>query len=131
MKKQTGLTLIELMIVVAIVAIIASIAYPSYQDQMRKTRRADGQSALLDAAARQERFYTEFGRYTATMGNLSMATISSQAFYSIAITAGGGQTFTLSATGQNDQANDKCGVLSINQAGVKGDSGGYGTKVCW
>ena len=120
------------MIVVSIVAILASIAYPSYRDQMRKGRRADGHSALLDAAARQERFYTEFGRYTATLSNINVSAITTEGFYTIALTVGGGgQTYTATATGQNDQADDRCGNLSYNQAGVKSDSGGYGPKTCW
>ncbi|MBV5274160.1 MAG: prepilin-type N-terminal cleavage/methylation domain-containing protein [Lamprocystis purpurea] len=38
-RFRPGFTLIELMIVVGIVAILAAIAYPSYQSQIRKTRR--------------------------------------------------------------------------------------------
>jgi len=38
MKKQTGFTLIELMIVVAIVAILAAIALPAYQTYTKKAR---------------------------------------------------------------------------------------------
>ena len=60
MKSQTrGFTLIELMIAVAILGIIAAIAYPSYLDQVRKSKRSDAQSALLQAANRQERFLNE------------------------------------------------------------------------
>ncbi len=63
-SHSSGFTLIELMIVVVIVAILAGIAYPSYQDSIRKARRADAKSALLEAASRQERFYTENNQYT-------------------------------------------------------------------
>nr|WP_182971088.1 prepilin-type N-terminal cleavage/methylation domain-containing protein [Aeromonas veronii] len=38
MKKQSGFTLIELMIVVAIVAILAAVALPAYQNYTNKAR---------------------------------------------------------------------------------------------
>lgn len=41
MKKQTGFTLIELMIVVAIVAILAAIALPAYQNYTNRAKFAE------------------------------------------------------------------------------------------
>lgn len=45
MKKQSGFTLIELMIVVAIVAILAAIALPAYQSYTTKARFTEVVSA--------------------------------------------------------------------------------------
>ncbi|MGL4467874.1 MAG: prepilin-type N-terminal cleavage/methylation domain-containing protein, partial [Plesiomonas shigelloides] len=46
MKKQSGFTLIELMIVVAIVAILAAVALPAYQTYTKKAKFTEVVSAV-------------------------------------------------------------------------------------
>jgi len=60
---QAGFTLIELMITVAIVGILAAIAYPSYIDSVKKGKRAEGRTALVDFLQQQERYLTQTGSY--------------------------------------------------------------------
>ena len=131
MKNSYGFSLIELMIVIVIVAIITSSAYPSYRDQVRKTHRADAKSALLDAAAKMERYYTQFGRYSATFANSGIIATSPEAYYQITLGTIANQTFILKANGQGDQANDDCGILGINQAQNKTNSAGLTQNLCW
>jgi len=133
MKKTCGFSLVELMIVVAIAAIIASIAYPAYQEQMQKTRRADAKAALMDAASKMERFYTQFGRYTATIANAGIVATSPQAYYQIQTTlmAAPFQTFDLEALGQGVQNNDRCGTLRIDEIQTKFNSAGLPQDQCW
>ncbi len=131
MKKMHGFTLVELMVAVAVIAIIASIAYPSYQEQVRKTRRSDAKASLMNAAAILERNYTQFGHYGA---GTPIPGASAEQFYTLNVpTVGTPQTFTITATpvAGTDQANDRCGNLTITQAGVQGNSAGLPQNDCW
>lgn len=83
MKQAQGFTLIEVMIVVVIVAILAAVAFPSYQDSIRKTRRADAKEALTRAAAAQERYFFTHNQYAGTMAALGLQTTSVEGHYTI------------------------------------------------
>ena len=61
---HAGFTLIELTITVAIVGILAAVAFPAYQDSVKKGKRAEGRTALLDFLQQQERFLTQTGTYS-------------------------------------------------------------------
>ena len=63
-SRTTGFTLIELMVTVLIVSVLVAIAVPSYIDKVRKSRRTDAKTALLDLAGREERFYNTNNTYS-------------------------------------------------------------------
>jgi len=63
MHKQSGFTLIEVMVVVAILGILAAIAYPSYQDYLDRGKVADGISVLADQRVRLEQFFQDNRNY--------------------------------------------------------------------
>ncbi|MHA7835133.1 MAG: type IV pilin protein [Algiphilus sp.] len=70
MQRQSGVTLIELMIAVATVGILATISHPSYQNYSEKACRAEGQSCLVTLANTQERFYARNSRYSDSFAEL-------------------------------------------------------------
>lgn len=131
---QRGFTLIELMITVAVVGVLAAIAYPSYQEYLLRARRAEAQSLLSEAAARQERWRAQNGSYTTTVANLRLAhgDKSEHGFYTLTMdrVAGDGG-YTLTATRSASQTADKrCGNFTLNAVGIKGVSVGT-VASCW
>jgi len=63
MGKQTGFTLVEILIVIAILGILYSVALPAYTEHMQRSRRADIQQELLQYSASLERIYSRNGGY--------------------------------------------------------------------
>ena len=123
---KRGMTLIELMIVVAVVALLGAVALPAYQSSVRKAHRADAKTALTTAAQQLERFYTENNRYdTATVGSDRTDTISpttENQYYTLAlgVISGTRNAYILTATPQGAQASDSCGSFTLNQDGGRG-----------
>lgn len=149
--KQTGFTLIEMMIVVVIISILAGIAYPSYTRYVTDTRRATAQSFLLQAAGQQEKFFTQCGYYASnfdgvgdrnqcntltTGGALGMKSTQPDlaGLYVFSSTINpAGTAFTLTATPQGTQAtNDSgCGNIELTSQGEKKRTGPNPIGRCW
>ena len=135
-KKPGGFTLIELMIVVAIIALLAAIAVPSYSKYTMRANRSEARNALLDIAARQERYYSNNRKYTDSLSTLKVTDPA-------ACTASGTQyTVTTDANGTGDQdfdvtavpsgwTDDECGTLTIDETGTKTNGGSKDLAFCW
>ena len=136
--KTSGFTLIELMITVAILAIIAAVAIPSYSSYVDRGKRAEARTALLDIAARQERYYSNNRQYADQLSKLRMSgTKSENGYYTLSValgaagTATGSNTQTFRATARpSGWTDDKCGDLGIDETGAKTQSLGD-RALCW
>lgn len=128
--KQSGMTLIELMIVVAIMGILASIAYPSYSDYVLRTHRAEAMNELTRLANLQEQFFADNRSYAANLTTLGLASntfTTESGRFQIAVSANTARTFTLTATAVGVQVKDSCSTFTINQSGQRGAT----NTDCW
>ena len=147
MDSQRGVTLIELLIVLIIIALIASFAYPSYRNYVVDTKRTAATSILLQVADRQQQFFMDNKRFTNDLTNLGFANnplviaddgsvmanaASPASTYSVSLSNVAATTFTVTAAPLHGQAagDADCGSLTLNQAQLKGASGGGGND-CW
>ena len=142
---QRGVTLLELMIVVAIVAIISAFAFPSYMQYVVNTKRTVATSALLQIADRQQQFFMDNKQYADDLTDLgfaanplvladtgnSAAAGDSDAVYSISLSNVAVTTYSITAAPLHGQASrdTHCASLTLDQAGARGDTGGGGD--CW
>lgn len=130
----------------AILAILVTIAYPSYQEQVRKTRRAEGQGALVELANVQQQFFSDnpstgFADRLTALGFAADTSTVPGGNYTLRVEEPTGacpvlRCFVASVTAIGAQAKDtKCAVMSISNTGVKTskDSSNNDTTAegCW
>lgn len=139
MKYNKGFTLVELMITVVIVGILASVAIPAYTQYTVRAKRAAAESFIMSVANKQEQYILDARQYTDTLGTGGLgltAPADVSAHYNITITTNmtaTPPTYIIEAVPTGSQAtNDtKCGTVSINQAGTKGETGTGALGDCW
>lgn len=134
-SHQRGLTLIELMVVIAIIGVLATIAQPLYTEYVRRARAVEGTEALLAYRTQMEHRYQDTGSYAADPDDpvdCAIALPGDTDFFAFACALDdGGQTYTATATG--DAVLEGYGY-SIDDAGnrVTTDYPGHDDPVnCW
>jgi type IV pilus assembly protein PilE len=150
MYRARGVTLIELMVVVAIVGILAAIAYPNYAQYVQRGHRAEARAQLMEAAQFMERSNTMnncYHRNDTACGNAAVnqalpAALAQSpkppqaAVYNINLNpAPTATTYTLQAVpvAGGVMATDGCATLTLNQTGAQGLAGSPTLTVaeCW
>ena len=134
----------EVMIVVVIVGILASVAFPSYKAYVDRAKRSEGKTLLLEAAARQERYYFDNNQYTIVADELgynvsgdsctqSTNPCSEEENYDLTIAVGAtgniNTSYLLTITPLAPHNDNDCGTLTLDSRGTEGST--TGNDICW
>lgn len=110
--RQSGFTLIELMIAVAVIGILTAIALPSYNGYVMRARLVEAHSALASAQPRLEQFWANNRTYDKFDDSKDMP--AETANFTFALENANASGYTLVATGQEAAAGFE---FTIDQAG--------------
>lgn len=140
--RQSGFSLVELIVVAAVIGILTAISLPAYRDYIIRANKSAAKAVLMEVASRQEQFVMKAGAYSdsynaagCVFGELAYtAPAEVCANFDIVLTAGtnSGSTvaalqglpiFTISVSGKAGTGQEGYPVvtspLSINQFGLK------------
>ena len=144
-RPESGITLLELLVVLAIVGILLSVAYPSYMQYVTRSHRTAAKFVLLQVADRQEQLFGENKQYTANLTDLGyvantfminenallVADGDNDRIYALGLTNTSAVTFTVNAAPQLRQArhDTQCQTLTLAHTGLRGQTGA--STGCW
>jgi type IV pilus assembly protein PilE len=135
-RRTMGFTLVELMIVILIISILAGIAVPAYRGYVVRGHRAAAKACLSEYSQFMERWYTTNMTYVGAAPALGCATesgLDQRYTLSAAVVAPTQRTYTVTATPIGTQATSdtKCGTLTVNERGLRTESGTGTLADCW
>ena len=106
MRRTSGFTLIELVLVVVIIGILAAIMIPKFGSTREKAVIAGMKSDLRNLVTAEESYLAVYATYTATMGNLEYHPTTATTV-TILGASSSGWSATASATGSTHT----CGIF--------------------
>jgi type IV pilus assembly protein PilE len=139
-SRQTGFTLMELMIVVCIIGIIAAIAYPSYTSFVQQGNRTDATQKMTYFAQALQRCYSQNFTYissAATPCNITAGTSNStNNWYSITVSIPDAQDYTITAVpiAAPQTGDTQCATFIVSSTGQQSalnSSNVDSTRACW
>ena len=135
-----GITLFELLVVLALIGVITAIALPAYRQHLVRVHRSEAMTALLQLQGAEESHYLRHGIYTASViaappAGLGLPSASAGNRYELSVAlAADGQSFIATATptpAGGQLADHECLAFSVDARGRRAVSGAANAQRCW
>ena len=126
-----GITLLELLIVIAVVGILLAVAAPSFLDYIERSRRSDAMIALQRVANEQEQFYFDNNRYSLNFTSINLTNLSPDGYYTLSLPTANTTLFIARTVPVAGTSQEGTGHFEIQSTGRKGwDPEEDGTFTC-
>jgi len=109
--NKSGLTFIELMIVIAIIGILTAISVPNYQKHIAKSRQAEAKTALSAIFTFEQAFHLEKGSFSQCLVQLGFTPNTNTQYYTI------GWNNHYTSCGPGPAINQDCWAYTWNDSG--------------
>lgn len=123
LRRQVGITLMELMTVVAIIGILMAIAVPGYREYMRRGAVAEGLASLSTSKTAMDQYFLDNRTY---VGATCPGGTNEFTFTCDPAPTATAYRIVATGTGRVDGF-----VYTINQAGARTSAGPWGSGSCW
>ncbi|ART80059.1 type IV pilin protein [Oceanisphaera avium] len=118
-NKSYGVTLLELLIVLAVIALLSTLAYPRFTSYLIKNQRQVAQQQLYELQIKQEQWRLFHAQYSSDINDLD-ARLVNDAHYEFSIDHASAHDYQLSATAkqssrqvQDQELNQACHTLTL------------------
>lgn len=130
-----GLSLLEMLVVIALAGILAALAWPAWTSHLREVRRLDAQQALQTLHLAQTRWRSQHGHYAPTLQALGIPDVSPDGHYRLKMEPADPEGYTLLASGVGSQVQDHgCNPMRLQlrqRATLVQDGGPDHNPRCW
>lgn len=141
MRRLSGFTLIELIIVVGVVAILGAMVLPSYLEYITRGKIAEATAHLADMRVKLEQFFQDNRTYVDACTSTSSAPLpTGTRYFTFTCPTLSATAFTVTATGVAGQGMGGF-VYTVNQSNVQATTitassaaataGWTGNAACW